>query len=414
MDQIDLLRQVPLLNDLPAHELEHLAATLEVVEVASATVLFNENDPGDSLYIVIAGSLDIIMGLGTPDEKVVTSLGPGEFVGEMSLLLPGGLRTAGVRAGEASRLWRMTRADFDALLVRQPRMAYAMIRTLSKRLDATTMGGFRDLQEKNRQLQQAYDELKAAQEQIIEKERLERELQVAAEIQMCILPQELPEVPGFDFGALMVPARMVGGDFYDVFTIDGGRVGFLIGDVADKGVPSAIFMARAHALIMSEASHSSSPATVLKRANHHLIRLAQADLFVTVLFGILDCRSGEFEYARAGHEIPLIVTARGKVDAPPHTLGQALGMLDEPVLDEGEVVVPAGGTLLFFTDGITDCSNPKGEPFGRHRLTKTLARLAGRHSQETCGRLLKTLRHFQSGAAQFDDITLLAIHSTGE
>jgi hypothetical protein len=99
---------------------------------------------------------------------------------------------------------------------------------------------FRDLTEKNRQLQQAYDDLKAAQAQLIEKERLERELQLAAEIQLSILPDELPQVNGFDFGACMLPARQVGGDFYDVFQISEGRDGVLIGDVSDKGVPAII------------------------------------------------------------------------------------------------------------------------------------------------------------------------------
>ena len=413
MDQIDLLRRVPLLNELPQAELENLAATLEVVEVEPAQVLFSENDPGDSLYIVIRGDLDVVMGMGTRDEKVVAKLGPGEFVGEMSLLLPGGMRTAGVRASQLTQLWRMTRSDFDALLLRQPRMAYSMVRTQSRRLDATTLSSFRDLQEKNRQLQQAYDELKAAQAQIIEKERLERELQVAAQIQTSILPQELPRVPGYDFGARMLPARLVGGDFYDVFAIDARRVGFLIGDVADKGVPSAIFMARAHALIMAEASHSSHPGTVLKRTNRHLIQLGQADIFVTVLFGILDCSTGGFEYARAGHEVPLLVQSEGEVVELAHATGQALGMLEDPRLDEGRVGIPPDGTLFLFTDGIPDCSNPGGELFGRQRLHRTLARLAGLGAQRTCDGLLKTLKRFQSDAPQFDDITLVAIHAAG-
>jgi len=411
MDQFELLKNVPLLSELPDSELEQLAANLQVLEFRAEQILFRENDPGDSLYIVIQGGLEVLLGLGTPDEKVMAHLGPGEFVGEMSLVLAGGVRTADVRASRPTRLWRMTRTDFDALLVRYPRTAYAMVRTLSQRLDNTTMGGFRDLVEKNRQLQKAYDELKSAQQQLIEKERLERELQVAADIQKSILPQELPEVPGYDFGALMFPARMVGGDFYDVFPIDAARTGFLIGDVADKGVPSAIFMARTHALIMAEAAHSTSPAVVLKRANHHLILLAQSDLFVTVSFGILDHHSGSFEYARAGHEIPVLLAADGQVTVLPHRPGQALGMLDVIELDRHKIAIPPGSTLLFFTDGVTDSANPKGEQFGHARLERTLSRLAGLRAQETCDRLLKTLRKFQSEAQQFDDITLVALHS---
>ncbi len=193
----------------------------------------------------------------------------------------------------------MTHADFDGLLNRQPKLAYTIVQTLTKRLDATTMLSFHDLQEKNRQLQQAYDELKAAQLQIIEKERLEHELQVAAEIQVSILPQELPAVPGYAFGALMYPARMVGGDFYDIFTMDRQRIGLVVGDVSDKGIPSAIFMARTHALIMAEALHGGTPGEILRRVNTHLIKLGQSDQFVTVLLGILDCATRQIRF-RAG------------------------------------------------------------------------------------------------------------------
>ncbi len=198
MEQIELLSKVPLLSDLPVAEQRRLTSTLRVVELGAGAVLFCEGEPGDSLYIVIEGRVDVILALGSTDEKVIASLGPGEFMGEMSLLLPGGQRTASVRSNGPTRLWLLARADFDALLHCQPSLAYTMIRTLSQRLDVTNNPTFRDLKEKNLQLQQAYDELKSAQAQIIEKERLERELQVAAEIQVSILPQELPQVHGFD------------------------------------------------------------------------------------------------------------------------------------------------------------------------------------------------------------------------
>jgi serine phosphatase RsbU (regulator of sigma subunit) len=343
---------------------------------------------------------------------VLATLVPGELIGEMALLLPGGQRTAAVRPHGKTRLWVMTRADFDALLHRQPDLAYAMMRILSKRLDATNTATYRDLLEKNLQLQRALDDLKAAEAQLIEKERLERELQVASEIQMSILPQELPQVPGYEFGALMVPARMVGGDFYDVFFLDEGHLGFLIGDVADKGVPSAIFMARAHALIMAEASHGGSPSEILRRANQHLIHLEQADLFVTVLFGILELASREFSYARAGHEVPLLVNPTGETTQLPHATGQAIGILEDPRLDENRLVIPAGGILLLCTDGITDCTNLHGEAFGQARLFATLASLTSLSGQGFCDRLFETLQKHQSGAAQFDDITMVSIHAS--
>jgi phosphoserine phosphatase RsbU/P len=410
MSQTNLFKKVPIFSDLPQGELETLSTTLEIVELENGQVLFCENEPGDSLYIVIEGQLEIIMGMDTSDERRLTLLGAGEFVGEMALLIPGRARTASVRALKAARLWKMTDKDFEALLYRQPKLAYTMVATLTRRLDSTTMSSFHDLQTKNHQLQQAYDELKAAQAQLVEKERIERELQLAAEIQVSILPQELLRIPGYDFGALMHPARMVGGDFYDVFSVGGDRIGIVIGDVTDKGVPAAIFMARTHALIMSEATHGGTPGEILRRVNKHLIQLAQSDQFVTVILGLLDRAAGKFDFARAGHEHPLLIHERGIIEMKSQRVGQPVGILEEILLDEHSIVMPPGSTLLLFTDGVTDARNPRGKVFSYKRLRNALVKYSGKGGQETCDSILETIRKFQSTARQEDDITMVALH----
>jgi sigma-B regulation protein RsbU (phosphoserine phosphatase) len=407
---IAFLSQLPLFIDMPRGELKYLTYTLTQLSLKANTIVFREDEVGDSFYIVINGEVDVVMAIDTPDEKLLATLGPGDYSGEMSLVIPGGKRSASIRTRSRSQLLVMTREEFDELLHRQPHVAYAMIKVMSSRLRQADIAAFNDLREKNRQLQQAYDELKAAQALIIEKERLEKELQLAAEIQMSLLPRTLPCLPGVDFGGYMVPARMVGGDLYDIFQLDDKRVGVMIGDVADKGVPSAIFMARTHALLTAESFRGAPPGEVLRSVNAHLTRLDQSDLFVTVIYGIFDLGSGQFSYARAGHELPLLVSASGTLTETPRRESLPVGLFPQIPLDEQSFIIPHGGTLLLFTDGVCDCRNLQGEEFGRERIAGTLSALKGSSAQVTCAELVKALQVFRQNAAQDDDVTLVTLH----
>jgi serine phosphatase RsbU (regulator of sigma subunit) len=357
------------------------------------------------------GELEVLMAEGKSEELLLNVLHVGEYLGEMSLIMPGGHRTASVRSRGDSTLLSMSRIQFLDLTKNYPELSHSMVRVLSQRLDATNTQTFRDLTEKNRQLQTAYDELKAAQAQLIEKERLERELQVAADIQLSILPDDLPQVEGFGFGARILPARQVGGDLYDVFLLRDGQVGVLIGDVADKGVPSAIFMARAHALIMAEADMGMTAGEVLQVVNRHITRLQKSTQFVTVLYGILDMKTRLFSYARAGHETPLLLHPDGTVERIPHSPGMALGLWDSVTLDERTITLPPGSTLLLYTDGMTDCRDMRGESFGLDRLKTTLSNLSNINAQHVCDFLLETLVKYQDGSKQDDDVTLVAIRA---
>ena len=408
---VNLLAQIPFFTDLPPDELDRLMTELAVVNLKDGEILFHEGDPGEDLYIVVNGELEILMAPGTNNELILNTIHEGEYIGEMSLIKPGGIRSASARASGNVVTLSMSRTQFKDLLKRHPHLANAMVRVLSQRLDNTNVATFRDLTEKNRQLQKAYDELKAAQEQLIEKERMERELKVAADIQMSILPNVLPSPEGFDFGGRILPARQVGGDFYDVFELSENKYGVLIGDVADKGVPSAIFMARAHALIIAEADDFTPPGEVLRMANGHITRFEKSTQFVTALFGILDTSTGHFAYARAGHEPPLLLTADCKVQRLPHKAGMALGLWEDIVLDENSLTLPKGSVLVMFTDGMTDCRDPKGTPFGLERIKQTLGNLSEINAQTVCDELFRTLMEYQNGSKQDDDVTLLAVHA---
>lgn len=403
--------KIPLFRNVPPDDLLKMVNELPVETYEPGAYLFRDGDPGDNLYVVIEGALEIVLAAGTPDELLLRVCGPGEYVGEMGLILPDGKRTATVRAKEKARTWVMGRAKFTQVLQRWPVIAYEMVSILSERLDATNAATFHDLTEKNHALQKAYDELKAAQEQLIEKERLERELKVAADIQLSILPDVLPSVTGFDFGARILPARHVGGDLYDVFALSESKVGVVIGDVADKGVPAALFMARAHALIMAEADTGITPGEVMLLVNRHITHLQKSSQFVTALYGILNAKNGEFAFARAGHEPPLLLKPDGAVERIPYGPGMSLGLWDVITLDERTLRLESGNTLLLYTDGLTDCRNPDGVQFGLDRIKETLAELRGLSAQNVCDRLFDTLMDFQGGSPQDDDVTLTAIHA---
>jgi serine phosphatase RsbU (regulator of sigma subunit) len=404
-----LFLKIPLFKELSREDLFSLINELPVESHQAGKYIFHEGEPGNSLFVVKSGKIEVVLAGGTRDEMHLRDCGPGEYVGEMSLILKQGRRTASVRTKEDSQLWMMTRDKFNDCIQRWPHLAYSMVEIMSERLESSNEAAFNDLVRKNQMLQQAYDELKAAQDQLIEKERLERELQVAAEIQLSILPDILPDADEFSFGARILPARQVGGDFYDVFELKDHRIGVLIGDVADKGVPSALFMARAHALIMAEADIGTTPAEVMSLVNKHITRLQKTSQFVTVLYGILDLKTRDFIYARAGHEPPLIVHSDGSVERMSHKPGMAIGLWDPVTLDEQSVKLASGDMLLLYTDGMTDCRNPEGEPFGLDRIKRKLTEYSKFGAQQACNSLLETLQTYQNGAKQDDDVTLVTV-----
>jgi serine phosphatase RsbU (regulator of sigma subunit) len=405
------LSRISLFTDLPDNELDRLILLLDAVHLENGEILFHEGDPGEHLYIVVSGELEVVMGPGKENEIVLNVVRKEEYIGEMSLIQPDGHRTTSARARGNVDLLRLSRTQFKELLHNHPELAKSMVSVLSQRLVHTNVQTVTVLTEKNRQLQTAYDELKAAQEQLIEKERLERELKVAAEIQLSILPDVLPSHPNYDFGGRILPARQVGGDFYDVFDLGDDRLGVLIGDVADKGVPSAIFMARAHALIIAEADIADTPGEVLRMVNKHITRLEKSTQFVTALYGVLDTKTGVFSYARAGHEPPLLLDTDGSIHRLPHNPGMALGLWENISLDEHSIIMPKGSLLVMYTDGMTDCRNPAGEPFGLERIKELMSKMAGVTAQAGCDGLFETLMRYQDGSKQEDDVTIVAVHS---
>ncbi len=404
-----VIHQVPLFSALPPSEIELLASTLQPVTYEVGVNLFLEGERGDHFYIVLQGQVAIIKALGTADERFLAIRGAGDFVGEMSLLNQDGLRTATAQVREKVTVLELTRTEFDALLHRHPTMAYQMLRVLSDRLRASHNSAIHDLQLKNQQLLRAYEELKAAQAQLIEKEALERELQRAREIQISMLPTILPYVAGCEVGARMVPARMVGGDFYDVMLLEKNRLGVVVGDVSGKGVPAALFMALTRSLLRAEAGRCPSPEAVLRNVNRHLLGMNAKGMFVTVLYGELDVTNREFVYARAGHDLPLIWSQTKVLKVVPPGRGQPLGLFRQPVLDVQTLQLEPGDTMLLYSDGVTEAVNSQNEYFDEAGLQTAVFATPFVSAQALCDNLVETLESFHGPVSQADDITLLTL-----
>lgn len=404
------LSEVPLFRSLPMEEIGRLLDSYKTWDAPVGTFILHEGEPSEEFHVILQGQVEIVRALGSAEESHLGIRQPGEFIGEIGLLNKGAPRTATARVVQAARLLTITYAEFDKLLNRYPELAYEMAQVLSARLTQALNETIRNLRDRNEKLQQAYDELKTAQAKIIEKEKLEHSLQLARKIQYSILPTRIPQMDGYDIGALMVPAQAVGGDFFGVYLLDEEHMALIVGDVSDKGIPAAIFMAQCHALLRAFTESAIPVGKALERVNTLLMEMNAEVLFVTVIYGILNKTSGEFHYARAGHELPLILDSQGEISIPEMGQGTPLGIYVNPALDERSITIPPGGFMLLYSDGAADTRNENGMRFGNKGLKNAIQQYGIRNSaQETCQTVYDCLVKHQNGAPQFDDITLLAV-----
>lgn len=244
--------------------------------------------------------------------------------------------------------------------------------------------------------------------------RVAGELCLAREMQQAILPQEFPRGPGWASHGAMIPAREMGGDFYDCIPLQGGRQGLVVADVSGKGVAAAFFMAVCRTLLEEAARELEQPAAVLARANELLCARNPLAFFVTVLYGVFDPAQGRFTYASAGHHPPLLRRAPGWVMAGPTACDLALGVMEGADYQEFTLQLTPGDQLLMTTDGVSEACSPEGESFGDSRLEAWLAdrvpdREPARAAEACCRELLVLLTRYEGGDAA-DDVTLFCLN----
>jgi len=387
-----------------------LRALREVVvrrRVPSGTVICREGEIEHEFYIISEGNVAITKRLGDGEEHILAIKSPGEFFGEIALV-EHKARTATVTALVETELLAVTEETFQQVLARNPVVALTILRHVSSTLRQADHQTIEDLQQKNEELRQAYEELQAAQAGLVEKERLEHELEIAAEVQRSILPTHFPDVPGFSYAARVLPARRVGGDFYDIRLVAENKLGVLTADVSGKSIQAAIFMAVTRGLFLTEANHSESPGKVMSRVHDLLIEIASSrGMFVTAFYAVIDTQSGRMRYARAGHDPPLHYR-QGEVHTLPGN-GRFLGLFEGLSIEERELQLLPGDSLVLFSDGVTDALNVDGEQFGVERVRCIVQEHAGSGAQTLCDAIYQQVLHFQGTASQFDDMTIQVI-----
>lgn len=248
------------------------------------------------------------------------------------------------------------------------------------------------------------------------RERYESELNMAREIQMSILPKKFPpfpEIKEFDLYAYLEPAREVGGDLYDYFLLDEDHLCFTVGDVSDKGMPASLYMAITRTLVQSHSGKDKSPAAIMSRVNDDLSRDNTKSMFVTMILGILNIRTGQVRYANAGHNLPIVFKSRGECAFVPGISGPVAGAMEGMNYKELSLDLEPGDGLFIYTDGVTEAMNPQKELFSDEKLLQDVAVLENAGVEEVIQAVRQRVVEFADSAPQSDDITMLMLRYNG-
>ena len=336
----------------------------------------------------LAGSVTAIFSARRITRPIMALTRAAEEIDQRSFV-PESLDRVGLRRDELGRLVRVFQTMARVVQAREEHLeALVAERTL-------------DLERKNAQLDQA-------------NRRMEDELAIAHSLQGAILPKTLPPNAAYSGHALMTPAREMGGDFYDFFTLPDGRLGVVIADVSGKGVSAAFFMAISRTVMRNAAQDIDRAGACLRTVNDEICTQNPHDLFVTLFYGILDPSTGHFSYANAGHNPPFLVRRDGGIEIVPLTGGIAVGVLSGLPYDESSLTLAAGDTLFLYTDGISEAMNRDGEMFEEARIQSVLSVGHEISVDAVIENVTLAVAEFVGDAPASDDITCLVLRYDGE
>lgn len=414
-EPVDAKSVLAVFQGVESPTLESLASVLAARPLAEPrtyppqTVLCHQGENEDTFYIVLEGEVAIVQDLEDGRQRSLGKRGPGEYFGELSLLDNTPRMANCITVSETSVL-EVTEDLFNTILRESPVVAYAIVRQVAQMLRANDQAAIQELATKNQELRAAYEHLRRAQASLVEKERLERELEIAATVQRSLLPLTLPAYEDARFHAYLRPARLVGGDFYDAIALDDEHVAILLADVVDKSIHAALFMAVARTLFRTESRRSLSPAAVALAVHRGMLDIAEnGEMFVTAFYAVLQRSSGRLRYIMGGHERPLLLqSGSSHIEALPGR-GRFLGMIDPLELEEYELQLQPGDRLLLFSDGVTDMVNVEGELFGHQQLCNSFLASAGLQGADVLPAIAGDVREWCGSAEPADDLTMMLV-----
>jgi len=395
-------------NKLESNTLNTLKDVARLKTYPPKTKLCHQGEIEETFYIIVKGRVASSQKLENGESRLLGMHGPNEYFGEVGLI-DDRPRMASCTTMSDTTVLEVTKDVFNSLVKESPIVAFALSKHIlasMRRLDDLAINDLRDI---NKELQDAYDELKAAQVKLVEKKRLEHELKLAADVQKSLLPGDLPQYSDYSFVAHLEPARVVGGDFYDVIPLDDENVGLLIADVADKGIHAAMLMGVARTLFFTEARRSLSPSVVAESVHKYLMRVAPSmDVFITAFYGVLHRPSGLLTYVRAGHEQPLLFRPGQPVEYLTST-GRFLGMVEDLELKEHTFQLQPDDRLVLYSDGLPDATNHEGERFGHEHFEHCLETNGHLTAAGLVQCLVNDVADWCKEELSFDDLTLLVL-----
>jgi serine phosphatase RsbU (regulator of sigma subunit) len=387
-----------LFEDIPAAIIQELLATCPVREFLHDTVVLAVGEPNQHIFVLLSGKLRVH--LDAVDSSNVITIEPGGCIGELSLI-DGKPVSAFVVAEPASRVLVIRQEHFWSRILPHPGVAQNLLRVLAERM------------RKNN------DDLVEGIKQQLVLEHIQKELATAREIQGSMLPTRLSTPEGHaavEVFAAMKPAREVGGDLYDYFQMPDGRFCFLVGDVSDKGMAAALFMARTvdivrvvTRLLRNPDGSTCGPDQIIATVNQELSQNNASCMFVTMFFGMIDPARAELNYCNAGHNTPYRVSKSRGVAVLDGAKGLPLGVKRDSAYRAHAVALDRNDLLFVFSDGITEAAAGDGSFFGEHRLETLLRESQAAGPAEIVNEIVTAVSGFVGDASPSDDITVLSV-----